>query len=130
MEEKNLVDYCRKVMVRTLPSESKTHLENYETMPMLRNGVQLISFNLQKEDEHHYFMHSKFLENGGKNCGYLLKPEWLRSNCFESLYPSSFTRPEGSIKLKVYAGQKFVLAGTEMKEFHLEVYLKGIKIDE
>lgn len=117
-------------MVRTLPTESKSELENYDTMPMLRSGIQLISFNLQQEDEHHYFMHSKFLENGGKKCGYFLKPTWLRSNCHESMYPSNFDTVAYIVKVKVYAGQKITLSNTTSKHFVLEVYVRGVALDE
>ena len=84
-------------------------------MPMFRSGVQMISFNLQKEDEHHYFTHSKFLENGGKNCGYLIKPFWLRSTCHENLYSSNFGKPIFVVKIKVFSGQKIILANTNDK---------------
>lgn len=83
---------------------------------------------MQKEDENHYFVHSKFLENGGKDCGYLLKPHWMRANCLESLYASSFTKQTSLLKIKVYAGQKFVLTDTNSSHFTLKVFIKGNKI--
>lgn len=54
---------------------------NYDPMPMFRNGVQIMAHNVYKEDEHHFFIHSQFVQNGGRTCGYLEKPTWMKSNC-------------------------------------------------
>lgn len=105
-------------------------MDNYDPMPMFRNGIQLIAQNIQKEDSYHYFMHSKFIENGGRYCGYLQKPNWMRADCLESLYATSFMKQQFMLKLKVYAGQKYVLTDTESKTFNLEICLKGTKIEE
>ncbi len=37
-------------------------------------GAQFIGMNFQNINKYNYFVQSKFIENGGPNCGYLLKP--------------------------------------------------------
>jgi hypothetical protein len=90
----------------------------------------MIPINMQKEDANHYFVHSKFLANGGTNCGYLLKPPWLQSKTLESQYSISFTKPLYHLLLKVHAGQKLILVNTDSPAFFLNVYLRGTRLEE
>ena len=87
---------------------------------MFRNGIQLIAMNTQIEDKHQFYLHSKFLENGGPKCGYLLKPTWMMGSCLESMYASSFEKPTHNIKLTVLSGQKILLVNhKDASEFYL-----------
>lgn len=61
IENKNLTDYSRKIIVRTSATEINGEIDNYDPMPMFRNGIQLIAQNIQKEDSNQYFVHSKFI---------------------------------------------------------------------
>lgn len=97
---------------------------------MFRNGIQLISLNIQSEDIHHYILHSKFIEETNKPSGYLLKPAWIQGDCMGSMYASDFDKPALSIKLRVYAGQKLIHGKLNYDNYWLEIFLKGTAIEE
>lgn len=108
------------MIVRTTQPEANIiESDSFSTIVMFRNGIQIIAHNTFKEDWNHYLIHSKFFENGGRNCGYLLKPQWMRSNCLESLYASNYVKLAYTVKIRVFAGQKYVLANTDSSSFTL-----------
>ena len=47
----------------------------------------------------------------------------------ESLYASSFNQQVSLLKIKVYAGQKFVLTDTDSATFTLKISIKGNKME-
>lgn len=97
---------------------------------MFNIGAHIIALNLQTPDRAHYLLHSKFLENGGSACGYLLKPEWMLSTSKNPRVPSSFDRPLVELDVAVISGQKCIIAETETTDLKLEVYIKGNSIEE
>lgn len=86
---------------------------------MFNIGAHIIALNLQTPDRAHYLLHSKFLENGGSTCGYLLKPEWMLSSSKNPRVPSSFDTPMFELDLTVISGQKVIIAESETADFKL-----------
>lgn len=61
VEDKNLTDYSRKVIVRTIqPEAGIIESESFSPIVMFRNGIQIIAHNTYQEDWNHYLIHSKF----------------------------------------------------------------------
>lgn len=48
---------------------------------------------------------SKFLENGGLSCGYLLKPEWMLHDSADPKLPSDFKTVQKHLNLHIISGQ-------------------------
>lgn len=53
---------------------------NYDSMYGFLAGSQIVALNFQTKDFNLLIYLSKFYENGGFQCGYVLKPEWMRYN--------------------------------------------------
>jgi|JI6StandDraft_1071083.scaffolds.fasta_scaffold749761_1 hypothetical protein len=54
----------------------------------------------------------------------------MQSRSDKCLYATSYPKQLFTLKIKVYAGQKYVLAETDSENFTLEISLKGTKIEE
>lgn len=76
---------------------------------MFNIGAHIIALNLQTPDRHHYLLHSRFLQNGGTECGYLLKPEWMRSTSIDPKIPGQFNELLYILKVNVISGQKCIV---------------------
>ena len=54
----------------------------------------------------------------------------MQSRSDKCLYATSYPKQLFTLKIKVYAGQKYVLAETDSENFTLEISLKGTKLEE
>ncbi|GAV08349.1 hypothetical protein RvY_18059 [Ramazzottius varieornatus] len=71
-----LIGHCRRQLVRIYPDGLRTDSSNYNPIPMLRAGCQIVALNYQDKQPETRAYKALFMDNGG--CGYLLKPEYMR----------------------------------------------------
>ncbi|ESO12082.1 hypothetical protein HELRODRAFT_62499, partial [Helobdella robusta] len=64
------------VMSRTYPSGTRLKSSNYDPMPLWMAGCHIVSLNYQTPSQPMYINKGMFNDNG--NCGFLLKPQFLR----------------------------------------------------
>lgn len=128
-KEEDILRYSSQFLIRTYPAGHRMDSSNYDPTPAFNIGAHIIALNLQTVDKHHYLLHSKYLENGGTECGYLLKPEWMRSSCKERKTPSQFSKPVAQLNINVIAGQKLIIKEKLRTPLRLEVYIKGNSFD-
>ncbi|XP_072234977.1 1-phosphatidylinositol 4,5-bisphosphate phosphodiesterase delta-1a isoform X1 [Leuresthes tenuis] len=62
---------------RIYPAGSRTDSSNYNPVPMWNVGCQIVALNFQTPSKEMYLNQGRFLPNGF--CGYILKPEYMRS---------------------------------------------------
>jgi hypothetical protein len=66
------------LLLRIYPRGSRVNSSNYDPVPLWLAGCQLVALNYQAEDRPLMLNRAMFRQNGG--CGYVLKPQVLRSN--------------------------------------------------
>lgn len=74
---KDLVRFIQGHMTRIYPSGSRVKSSNYDPRLYWTYGCQLVALNQQTNDEGMRWNRALFKDNGG--CGYVLKPDKLRS---------------------------------------------------
>ena len=103
----------RQNLVRIYPDGKRVGSSNYNPVACWFSGAQMVALNIQYRDEYTLINRVKFLENGGSNGGYLLKPEYMRKDT--SLKISEFT-------VEVISGQIICSSLLDEKDF-LEIYV-------
>ncbi|XP_041817003.1 1-phosphatidylinositol 4,5-bisphosphate phosphodiesterase delta-1a isoform X1 [Chelmon rostratus] len=74
---------------RIYPAGSRTDSSNYNPVPMWNVGCQIVALNFQTPSKEMHLNQGQFLPNGV--CGYILKPEFLRS-LSSQFDPSTLTK--------------------------------------
>ena len=75
--------YCRRSFLRVYPKASSVGSGNYDPVPALARGAQIIALNAQTKDDWAWMMMSFFTAGSDKRqtrLGYIEKPIWLRTN--------------------------------------------------
>ena len=75
-EPENFRAQNTRMLTRIYPAGHRVDSSNYDPMPAWLQGSQVVAFNFQTWDEYLRMNYGKFLMNG--NCGYILKPDYLR----------------------------------------------------
>ncbi|XP_055346908.1 1-phosphatidylinositol 4,5-bisphosphate phosphodiesterase delta-1-like [Paramacrobiotus metropolitanus] len=91
-----LISHTRRQLVRIYPDGLRTDSSNYDPIPMLHAGCQIVALNYQDRRAETQVYKAMFRDNGG--CGYLLKPEYLRS---EDMDPDEYNNRIIPIKLRI-----------------------------
>ena len=78
--EQEIIDFHRKYFSRVYPHGKRVDSSNYDPINSFNTGAQIIALNLQTADLALLIYLSKFNENGGSECGYVLKPNFMRHN--------------------------------------------------
>lgn len=74
---RNIIEYCNDQLIRIYPEGLRVYSSNYNPMRMWCCGVQMAALNYQTKDKPMQLNQARFAQNGG--CGYVLKPDYLRS---------------------------------------------------
>lgn len=127
------IDHNKWTFTRTYPGGLRIDSSNYDPMPAFVTGCQVIALNFQTNDLNLQIYLSKFQINGGVNCGYVLKPDFMLFNSKKPRYPKDFTSSVCKITLKIISGTQ--LKPKKKKESDIldpfiEVHLKGLPIEE
>jgi hypothetical protein len=76
-------DYCRRSFLRIYPVATELASGNYDPIPGLARGAQIIALNTQTKDDSAWLMMSYFTAGCDRELtrkGYVEKPIWMRSN--------------------------------------------------
>eukprot|EP00732_Lithocolla_globosa_P002728 Lithocolla_globosa_v1_NODE_1890_length_2271_cov_8.625451.p1 type:complete len:275 gc:universal NODE_1890_length_2271_cov_8.625451:813-1637(+) len=77
-QQSHFVHHNTNRLTRVYPKGSRVNSSNYDPSPLWRVGCQLVALNFQTSDVPMQLHRGLFRLNG--NCGYVLKPERLRSS--------------------------------------------------
>lgn len=131
--EVDFINHNKCTFTRTYPGGKRIDSSNYDPMPAFATGCQVIALNFQTNDLNLQIYLSKFMTNGGVNCGYVLKPEFMLKNCKKPKYPKDFTTPAFKIILTIISGNQFKPLKKNDRDIidpFVEVNLKGLPIEE
>ncbi|KMZ80865.1 phospholipase C-like protein [Plasmodium vivax India VII] len=78
--EKEIIKYNQKTLTRVYPSGTRLASTNFNPLIFWSAGIQFVALNYQYNGLSMLLNKGRFLENGGKHSGYILKPEILRFN--------------------------------------------------
>ena len=124
-----LQDFLRKYCIRVYPASTRVDSSNYDPMDGFNYGAQMVALNVQTPDLPLMIYMSRFQENGGSGCGYLLKPECLRKK-----YLKQFNSICKILCVEVISGQQLRPENEEdirdVVDPYVEVFLRGIPADE
>ena len=130
--EDQLQDFLRNYFLRVYPSATRVNSSNFDPIQAFNFGVQMTALNFQTNDIALLLNMSKFLENGGVSCGYVLKPEFLRKE--KPKYLKSFHKIHKILYLEIISGQQLRPENEEdvrdVVDPYVEVSLRGASIDE
>lgn len=69
--------FSKNNMIRIYPDGTKINSSNFNPLRLWETGCQMVCLNLQTPDEAVLLNLIKFMENGGRKCGYIKKPSYL-----------------------------------------------------
>ncbi|EUR71871.1 hypothetical protein PFBG_02897 [Plasmodium falciparum 7G8] len=78
--ENEIIKYNQKTLTRVYPSGTRLASTNFNPLIFWNAGIQVVALNYQYNGLSMLLNKGRFLENGGKHSGYILKPELLRFN--------------------------------------------------
>ncbi|CRG94193.1 phosphoinositide-specific phospholipase C, putative [Plasmodium gallinaceum] len=76
--EKEIIKYNQKTLTRVYPSGTRLASTNFNPLIFWNAGIQVVALNYQYNGLSMLLNKGRFLENGGKHSGYILKPKLLR----------------------------------------------------
>ena len=117
-------EFSKDNMVRIYPDGTKISSRNYNPIRLWEAGCQMACLNLQTPDEAVLINLVKFMENGGRKCGYLKKPDYLIKHDEDFVQPRSMLYTIGVISVQTLT--KVLWDENDI----LEVYVKGHFKDE
>ena len=130
--EDKLQEFLQNNFLRVYPSGTRVDSSNYDPIDCFNFGVQMTALNVQTADLPLLLYMSKFQENGGIYCGYVLKPDHLLSETAKLL--RRFNKIRKIICIEVISGQQLRPENeenfTDLVDPYLEVSFRGISIDE
>lgn len=130
--EDKLQDFLRNYFIRVYPSATKVDSSNFDPIESFNFGVQMVALNIQTPDLPLLIYMSKFQENGGIGCGYLLKPEFMRKN--KAKYIKDFKKISKILCINIISGQQLRPEKEEdirdVVDPYVEVSIRGIPVDE
>ncbi len=71
--EEKLINLTKKSFIRTYPGGLRIGSSNYDPVPAFASGSQVIALNFQTNDAALLLYLSRFIENGGIECGYVFE---------------------------------------------------------
>ncbi|CRG99688.1 phosphoinositide-specific phospholipase C, putative [Plasmodium relictum] len=76
--ENEIIKYNQKTLTRVYPSGTRLASTNFNPLIFWNAGIQVVALNYQYNGLSMLLNKGRFLENGGKHSGYILKPKLLR----------------------------------------------------
>lgn len=132
--ETEIIDFHRKYFTRIYPSGKRVDSSNYDPIDAFNAGAQLIALNVQTADSSLLVYFSKFLENGGNRCGYVLKPSFLLHDAKNPKYIKDFKNFTKVLNIRVISGQQLRPENEndvkDVADPYVEVSLRGTMKDE
>ena len=127
--ESKIINFYRKYLSRTYPSGTRIDSSNYDPIPAFFAGAQMVALNIQTCDLFLLVYEALFRENGGLNCGYVLKPKFMRKN--EKTVPSELYKVKKIVRINIISvqGISSILKNSNSGHY-VEISLRGSKQDE
>lgn len=79
----SIIELNKMSFTRAYPKGTRIDSSNYDPIPGFLCGVQFVALNFQTQDLNLGVYLSIFQQNGGANCGYVLKPDLLRNKILD-----------------------------------------------
>ncbi|XP_020274398.1 phosphoinositide phospholipase C 2-like isoform X1 [Asparagus officinalis] len=114
-----LIRFTQKNILRIYPKGTRITSSNYNPLPGLMYGAQMVALNMQGYGRSLWLMHGFFRANGG--CGYIKKPDFLLKTCPHSMVfdPLATSPVKKTMKIKVYHGNGWLW---DSKKTHFSLY--------
>ncbi|XP_047123680.1 1-phosphatidylinositol 4,5-bisphosphate phosphodiesterase zeta-1 isoform X1 [Hydra vulgaris] len=125
-----LIEYSNKFLVRTYPRGSRIDSSNYNPTKGWVFGCQIVALNFQTPGELMDINDGLFALNG--KCGYVLKPECLRSGKFDPQNVENFSKTVCKVNIKIISGHLLPKASKDgtIPDPFIRVNIHGIPKDE
>lgn len=75
----------------------------------IRLGIQILGLTFTVINEENYILQSLFFENGGANCGYIAKPNWMCLRNPKTLYSKNFETPLFILTVRAVSAQNCII---------------------
>lgn len=122
------LEYHRKQISRVYPKGQRIDSSNFNPVPFWNVGSQMVAMNYQTPDKAMQLNLAKFRDNGG--CGYILKPEFMDCEVYESYDPSTLVNVEPKlITIRIIAARHLCRAGRNVNSPLVELELVGASYD-
>jgi hypothetical protein len=115
-----LISFNRSNFSRVYPKGTRFGSTNYDPSPGWFTGCQMIALNYQTNDEGMRQNHIKFEENG--RCGYVLKPDRLRSKNLQVDYTQSV--PTSRIVITIISAEHLPKPNETLKGEVIDPYIR------
>lgn len=132
-KEKEIIDYHKSYLTRIYPTSTRVDSSNFCPLEFFNLGVQMVALNVQTCDIELLIYLSKFLENGGSSCGYVLKPDFYQKESKNPKYLMDFRLIKKILIINVLSGQQLGSGDQNNKDPidpYVEVSLRGIPVDD
>ena len=137
VQQREIIDFNKQFLTRIYPHGSRIDSSNFDPIIGWAAGCQMIALNFQKGDESMLLNYAKFTSNGGLQCGYVLKPDYMQHESYLdknlALYPYQFKKAVKKISIQVISAQQIRpddLVVNEIIDPYIEVKIRGLEIDE
>nr|XP_047123676.1 1-phosphatidylinositol 4,5-bisphosphate phosphodiesterase zeta-1 [Hydra vulgaris]XP_047123677.1 1-phosphatidylinositol 4,5-bisphosphate phosphodiesterase zeta-1 [Hydra vulgaris]XP_047123678.1 1-phosphatidylinositol 4,5-bisphosphate phosphodiesterase zeta-1 [Hydra vulgaris] len=129
-EPKKLIEYSNKFLVRTYPKGSRIDSSNYNPTKGWVYGCQIVALNFQTPGEMMDINDGMFALNG--KCGYVLKPECLRSGNFDPQNIDKSINGVCKVFIKIISGHLLPKASKDetIPDPYIRINIHGIPKDE
>ncbi|CAK61023.1 unnamed protein product (macronuclear) [Paramecium tetraurelia] len=126
----NLLDFHRRYFTRIYPSGSRVDSSNYDPIPAFNSGSQIVALNFQTNDMPMLLNMCKFMENGGIESGYVLKPQWMRSDGKKKI--GEFSSTQLSFTLSLLVGYNLRQLNNQNAKVNpqIKISIRGLLQDE
>ena len=126
-EKSQLIQYTSKSFLRVYPKAIRIDSSNFDPTKSWICGAQLVSLNLQTLNDDYTLLNHLFF-NLNHGCGYILKPEYLRSGSFQV---REYLSAKFTLEFSILSGlmlQKFMQK--DSKQIYITVKLIGTNEDD
>ncbi|EGR28562.1 phosphatidylinositol-specific phospholipase x domain protein [Ichthyophthirius multifiliis] len=122
---KEFIDFNKKHFLRVYPCCLRLDSSNYDPIPFFIHGVQQVALNFQTNDFPMFLNLSKFQENGGISCGYVLKHKYMQQNY----------KVRKILQIQIISGQQLRPDNYENDTFdvvdpYVQIFIRGTQKDE
>ncbi|ALC48580.1 sl [Drosophila busckii] len=118
--------YHRQQISRVYPKGQRLDSSNFNPVPFWNVGSQMIALNYQTGDKAMQLNQAKFRQNG--NCGYILKPSFMRSDAFNPNNPQCEGLLESKVTVRIIAA-RHLFRGGKSNNPQIVVELVGSSFD-
>jgi hypothetical protein len=121
--KKKFIEFTKNYLIRIYPDGMNIDSKNLKPIEFWNVGCQMVALNIQTPDTNQLLNKVKFQLNGGYKCGYILKPNYLRTN---------ETIPENSLEFHIDVISSQILNSelVNENEHNLEISFLGHPEDE